>query len=162
MARSLTRFSRFDLDDPHLPPIIKKAALVSGGFPYAEKLKGSTYKAELKPLQIELIKLLAWQQKSGARVLALFEGRDAAGKSGSIKAIRRNLNPRFARDRRPVGAVAPGARPMVLPALRRGAAGRRRNGALRPLLVQPRRGRAGDGLLQHSERRPLPDRGAAF
>jgi polyphosphate kinase len=97
MARTLARFSRFDLDDPHLPPIIKKAALRSGGFPYEEKLKGSTYKDELKPLQIELIKLLAWQQTTGARVLALFEGRDAAGKSGSIKAVRRNLNPRVAR-----------------------------------------------------------------
>ncbi len=98
MGRTLNRFSRFDIDDPHLPPAIKEGALGSGGFPYPEKLDKSATNAALKPLQIELIKLLAWQQKTGARVLALFEGRDAAGKSGSIKAIRRNLNPRFARS----------------------------------------------------------------
>lgn len=97
MGRSLTRFSRFNIDDPNLPPAIKKAALGSGGFPYAHKMGSEEGDADLKPLQIELIKLLAWQQQTGARLTVLFEGRDAAGKSGSIKAIRRNLNPRFAR-----------------------------------------------------------------
>jgi len=97
MGRSLTRFSRFNIDDPNLPPAIKKAALGSGGFPYAHKMTSDACDADLKLLQIELIKLLAWQQQTGTRVITIFEGRDAAGKSGSIKAVRRNLNPRFAR-----------------------------------------------------------------
>jgi polyphosphate kinase 2 len=97
MARNVAQYTDFDLDDPQLPEAIKTAALESGGFPYSKKLKRKAGKVELKPLQIELIKLLAWQQKTGTRVVILFEGRDAAGKSGSIKAIRRNLNPRYAR-----------------------------------------------------------------
>src|SRR5882762_7625968 len=97
MGRSLTRFSRFNIDDPNLPPAIKKAALGSGGFPYAHKMTSDACDADLRLLQIELIKLLAWQQQTGTRVITIFEGRDAAGKSGSIKAVRRNLNPRFAR-----------------------------------------------------------------
>ena len=98
MGRSLTRFSRFNIDDPNLPPAIKRAALGSGGFPYAHKMPPDESEAALKPLQIELIKLLTWQQQTGTRLIALLEGRDAAGKSGSIKAVRRNLNPRFARS----------------------------------------------------------------
>ena len=96
MGHSLPQFADFDLDDPQLPAAIKDNAYTSGGFPYHHKLKRKDYEAALVPLQIELIKLLAWQQKSGTRIVVVFEGRDAAGKSGSIFAIRRNLNPRFA------------------------------------------------------------------
>jgi polyphosphate kinase 2 len=97
MGRKLTRFNRFDIDDPHLPDPIKENALTSGGFPYTKKLDRGSYADALKPLQIELIKLIAWQRETGARSIALYEGRDAAGKSGSIKAVRENINPRFAR-----------------------------------------------------------------
>jgi polyphosphate kinase 2 len=97
MGRSLTRFSRFDIDDPNLPPAIKKAALGSGGFPYDKKLDKETYGGELTKLQVELVKLLAWQQQTGRRSILLFEGRDAAGKGGSINAVREHINPRQAR-----------------------------------------------------------------
>src|SRR4051812_8805964 len=97
MGRSLTRFTRFNIDDPNLPPAIKKAALGSGGFPYDKKLQRDTYDEELTRLQIELVKLLAWQQQTGCRSVLLFEGRDAAGKGGSIAAVREHINPRQAR-----------------------------------------------------------------
>lgn len=55
------------------------------------------YEAELKTLQIELMKLQQHMQQSGERILAIFEGRDAAGKGGTIQRIITNLNPRNAR-----------------------------------------------------------------
>jgi len=55
------------------------------------------YELELKKLQIELMKLQSSMKKSGERILAIFEGRDAAGKGGTIKRITANLNPRNAR-----------------------------------------------------------------
>ena len=55
------------------------------------------YELELKKLQIELMKLQNSMKSSGLRVMALFEGRDAAGKGGTIKRITANLNPRSAR-----------------------------------------------------------------
>jgi polyphosphate kinase len=97
MGRNLTRFSRFDIDDPHLPPAIEEAALGSGGYPYSKELGRKDYEKELTFLQIELVKLLAWQSKMGGRSVLVFEGRDAAGKGGSIKAVREHLNPRQAR-----------------------------------------------------------------
>jgi polyphosphate kinase 2 len=93
----VAQYPDFDLDDPQLPDAIEDAAFTSGGFPHERKLKRAAYEAALEPLQIELVKLLAWQQRTRTRIVALFEGRDAAGKSGSIRAIRSNLNPRFAR-----------------------------------------------------------------
>ncbi len=97
MQRSLNRFRAFDLDDPELPDWVKDGALSSGGYPYPKKLDRDTYETELTRLQVELVKLLAWQNKTGGRSVLLFEGRDAAGKGGSIKVIREHLNPRQAR-----------------------------------------------------------------
>jgi polyphosphate kinase 2 len=85
----------FDLDDPDLPAWVKDGALASGGFPYAKKLDNDDYLEELEALQIQLVRLQAHLQKSGERVLALFEGRDAAGKGGAIKAYSEHLNPRL-------------------------------------------------------------------
>jgi len=66
-------------------------------FPYPERWKRKDYERTLAALQVELVKLLAWAQESGARVAVVFEGRDAAGKGGTIKRMRENLNPRHAR-----------------------------------------------------------------
>ncbi len=55
------------------------------------------YEIELHRLQIELLKMQGWMQQSGARVLAIFEGRDAAGKGGTIKRLCEHLNPRNVR-----------------------------------------------------------------
>ncbi len=87
----------FDLDEPVLPEWIRKKSLESGGFPYREKMDEDAYEKELEALQEELVKVLYWLQEEGQRIMVVFEGRDAAGKGGSIEAIRENLNPRYVR-----------------------------------------------------------------
>ena len=87
----------FDIDDPQLPDWIDEKALASGGYPYDDKMDKDDYAETLKRLQIELVKLQFWLNKSGKRMMALFEGRDAAGKGGTIFSIRAYLNPRSAR-----------------------------------------------------------------
>ncbi|HHZ09605.1 MAG TPA: polyphosphate kinase 2 [Rhizobiales bacterium] len=88
----------FDIDDPKLPDWIDKNSLTAGGYPYADKMPVKEYEAALERLQIELVKLQAWMQKTGERVLAVFEGRDAAGKGGTIFVVRQYMNPRTARN----------------------------------------------------------------
>jgi len=68
-----------------------------GGYPYKNLLRRSTYEREKFELQIELLKLQAWVKETGQRVIILFEGRDAAGKGGTIKRFTEHLNPRGAR-----------------------------------------------------------------
>ncbi len=63
----------------------------------ARKIKKSVYEKELSRLQIELVKLQEWIKHEGLRVVVLFEGRDAAGKGGTIKRITQVLNPRICR-----------------------------------------------------------------
>ena len=87
----------FDLDNPDLPKSIKKAAFESGNYPYDEKMDREEYEETLLKLQIELVKLQSHLQESGGRVVALFEGRDAAGKGGSIRRYLNYLNPRHNR-----------------------------------------------------------------
>jgi polyphosphate kinase 2 len=66
-------------------------------YPYARKLKRVEYEAQKRELQIELLKLQRWVSTSGAKIAIVFEGRDAAGKGGSIKRFTEHLNPRGAR-----------------------------------------------------------------
>jgi polyphosphate kinase 2 len=61
-----------------------------------EKLPKHAYKAELYRLQAELVKVQEWMRTSGARMVIIFEGRDAAGKGGTIKRVTQYLNPRVA------------------------------------------------------------------
>jgi polyphosphate kinase len=61
------------------------------------RLKGKVYKHELYRLQAELVKLQEWVRQEGARVVIIFEGRDAAGKGSTIKRVTQYLNPRVAR-----------------------------------------------------------------
>ncbi len=68
-----------------------------GGYPYANLLRRSVYEKDKFRLQVELLKLQAWVKESGQRVLIIFEGRDAAGKGGTIKRFMEHLNPRGAR-----------------------------------------------------------------
>jgi polyphosphate kinase 2 len=88
----------FDVDAPDLPDWIKDNKLTAGGYPYDKKMKGEEFEPKLEELQIELVKAQAWLQRTGRRVLALFEGRDAAGKGGTIFALRQYMNPRTARN----------------------------------------------------------------
>ncbi|MET8808993.1 polyphosphate kinase 2 [Streptomyces sp. NPDC004546] len=63
----------------------------------ASTLSRKTYEAELLRLQIELVKLQEWVRAEGARLVVVFEGRDAAGKGGTIQRVTQYLNPRVAR-----------------------------------------------------------------
>ncbi len=74
-----------------------KGKLVGDDYPYTDKLKRGEYDAEKARLQVELLKMQHWVKASGARVVVLFEGRDAAGKGGTIKRFMEHLNPRGAR-----------------------------------------------------------------
>ncbi|MEX0627151.1 MAG: polyphosphate kinase 2 [Cucumibacter sp.] len=85
---------KFDLDNPKLPEWIRKGAMRSGGYPYADELNKNVYGHRLKALQIELVKLQSQVQATGARIAILVEGRDAAGKGGTIARYLENLNHR--------------------------------------------------------------------
>src|SRR6056297_1036019 len=74
-----------------------KDDILDPGYPHSERLPRKHYEKELEALQVELVKLQAWTKESGARIAIVFEGRDAAGKGGTIKRFREYLNPRGAR-----------------------------------------------------------------
>ncbi|WP_442966653.1 polyphosphate kinase 2 [Rathayibacter sp. Leaf248] len=67
------------------------------GYPYDERMSREEYEAGKRLLQIELLKLQNWIKKHGRRLVVVFEGRDAAGKGGTIKRFTEHLNPRGAR-----------------------------------------------------------------
>lgn len=69
----------------------------SSEYPYDTKISRKDYEKRKKELQIELLKMQNWVRETGQRVVILFEGRDAAGKGGTIKRIMEHLNPRGAR-----------------------------------------------------------------
>lgn len=69
----------------------------TGIYPYKNRLNRKTYEKEKFALQVELLKLQAWIKETGQRVVILFEGRDAAGKGGTIKRFMEHMNPRGAR-----------------------------------------------------------------
>ena len=69
----------------------------SGEYPYETKMGRREYEEEKEALQVELLKVQHWVQDAGQKHVLLFEGRDAAGKGGTIKRFRENLNPRSAR-----------------------------------------------------------------
>ncbi|MBL8380869.1 MAG: polyphosphate kinase 2 [Burkholderiales bacterium] len=68
-----------------------------GGYPYKNLMSRKSYEKQKYRLQVELLKLQAWVKETGQRVVVLFEGRDAAGKGGTIKRFMEHLNPRGAR-----------------------------------------------------------------
>ncbi len=68
-----------------------------GGYPYKNLMSRKNYEKQKYRLQVELLKLQAWIRKSGEKLVILFEGRDAAGKGGTIKRFMEHLNPRGAR-----------------------------------------------------------------
>lgn len=73
------------------------SAPLPADYPYKERMSRRTYEKEKKKLQIELLKVQSWVKESGQRIVGLFEGRDAAGKGGTIKRYMEHLNPRGAR-----------------------------------------------------------------
>jgi polyphosphate kinase 2 len=73
-----------------------KSSMLDPSYPYAERMDKRDYEDQLEALQVELVKFHAWVRDTGQRIAVVFEGRDAAGKGGSIKRVRENLNPRVA------------------------------------------------------------------
>jgi len=75
----------------------KDTVFDNGRYPYSEKLDRKAYETEKAALQAELLKVQLWAQDTGQKFVLLFEGRDAAGKGGTIKRFMEHLNPRAAR-----------------------------------------------------------------
>jgi len=80
----------------HDPEAIRRA-FETGAYPYKTKIKRAAYEKHKAELQVELLKVQKWVEDSGQKVVVLFEGRDAAGKGGTIKRFMEHLNPRAAR-----------------------------------------------------------------
>ncbi len=96
---AITRY--FEKDAPEsIRRIIRKADkddITNPRYPYPEEMPKKEYEAAMDALQIELVRLQAWVKATGQRIALVFEGRDAAGKGGTIQAMTENLNPRGAR-----------------------------------------------------------------
>ncbi|MCW9043658.1 MAG: polyphosphate kinase 2 [Pseudopelagicola sp.] len=74
-----------------------RLAFETGEYPYETKLSRRVYEAQKAKIQAELLKVQHWAQETGQKFVLLFEGRDAAGKGGTIKRFTEHLNPREAR-----------------------------------------------------------------
>ena len=99
-ARALRKllFDRNTETQPSIDPDIELApGWREGGYPYKNLMSRRQYEKQKYRLQVELLKLQAWVKETGQRLVILFEGRDAAGKGGTIKRLMENLNPRGAR-----------------------------------------------------------------
>ncbi|HWD32698.1 MAG TPA: polyphosphate kinase 2 [Pseudomonas sp.] len=73
------------------------AAKLPASYPYRTRMRRAEYEKAKHQLQIELLKVQSWAKDTGQRIVVLFEGRDAAGKGGTIKRFMEHLNPRGAR-----------------------------------------------------------------
>ena len=99
-ARALRKllFDRKTETQPSIDPDTELApGWREGGYPYKNLMSRRQYEKQKYRLQVELLKLQAWVKETGQRLVILFEGRDAAGKGGTIKRLMENLNPRGAR-----------------------------------------------------------------
>jgi polyphosphate kinase 2 len=93
------------VDAPALEPAEPLLQLPAGApeetwredYPYEQKMSRKEYEQLKRSLQIEMLKMQGWVRRTGAKVVLLFEGRDAAGKGGTIKRFTEHLNPRGAR-----------------------------------------------------------------
>src|SRR5512137_2712350 len=82
---------------PRVTPDRIREAFETGRYPYEKRLTRQVYEARKAKLQAELLKVQIWAQETGQKFVVLFEGRDAAGKGGTIKRFMEHLNPRQAR-----------------------------------------------------------------
>ena len=98
LLKSLLKQQRLTIDDTAVHPDEELAAgWREGGYPYKNLMSRRTYERQKYRLQVELLKLQAWVKETGQKVVILFEGRDAAGKGGTIKRFMEHVNPRGAR-----------------------------------------------------------------
>ena len=81
----------------HPTPDEIRRAFETGEYPYDKKVSRRAYERDKARLQAELLKVQLWAQETGQKFVLLFEGRDAAGKGGTIKRFTEHLNPRNAR-----------------------------------------------------------------
>ncbi|GAA1415709.1 polyphosphate kinase 2 [Glutamicibacter uratoxydans] len=100
LDEALNGYSVIDIDDDD--PVLVRAdgSIVDTwreDYPYEQKLDRDSYEVQKRALQIELLKLQKWVKANGRRLMIVFEGRDAAGKGGTIKRFTEHLNPRGAR-----------------------------------------------------------------
>ena len=91
-----------DPDDPNLLALLQDAAAVrklfsTSAYPYRQRMPRRAYEDKKESLQTELLKMQSWAKATGQKIVVLFEGRDAAGKGGTIKRFMEHLNPRGAR-----------------------------------------------------------------
>jgi len=88
-------------DDSHtenkITSISREEVFRESNYPYRTWMRKKQYEAEKAELQIELLKLQRWVKDKGKRIAIVFEGRDAAGKGGTIKRFMEHMNPRGAR-----------------------------------------------------------------
>ncbi|MFK7805336.1 MAG: polyphosphate kinase 2 [Anaerolineae bacterium] len=103
-SNSATNYAANHIEEDVVPAEIRELAqaknkkeIISSLYPYPTKMRKGLYEVEKRTLQVELLKLQRWVQDSGQRIVLLFEGRDAAGKGGTIKRFMEHLNPRSAR-----------------------------------------------------------------
>tara|TARA_Y100001933_G_scaffold50519_1_gene49382 strand:- start:367 stop:1425 length:1059 start_codon:yes stop_codon:yes gene_type:complete len=80
----------------HDPSAIREV-FETGSYPYAARMRRKVYERHKAELQVELLKAQRWVAETGEKIVVLFEGRDAAGKGGTIKRFMEHLNPRDAR-----------------------------------------------------------------
>lgn len=94
----ITRFLREEAPEPVRRAIeeAKKDEILAPDYPYREEMKKKDYERHMEALQVELVKMSWGLKQKGQRLVVLFEGRDAAGKGGTIERMRENLNPRQA------------------------------------------------------------------
>ena len=86
-----------DLHEKGHPDDVLSDKWREGGYPYKNLMQRATYEEQKYRLQVELLKFQNWVKDTGQRVVIIFEGRDAAGKGGTIKRFMEHLNPRGAR-----------------------------------------------------------------
>lgn len=96
---AISRYFKEDAPDDVrvLVAAAEKGKNINPSFPYPDRWKRGAYSDALDALQIELVRMQAWVRETGQRIAIVFEGRDAAGKGGTIKRFRENLNPRSAK-----------------------------------------------------------------
>jgi polyphosphate kinase 2 len=97
LKAALLRWKKFEAKMPVSPDDELVDNWRSAVYPYKNRLSRKNYEKQKYHLQVELLKLQAWVRETGQRVVILFEGRDAAGKGGTIKRFMEHLNPRGAR-----------------------------------------------------------------
>jgi polyphosphate kinase len=88
---------RHHLAEMRRDPDAIRELFLTGKYPYQSKLSTQDYEQKKMALQVELLKVQRWVKDTGQKIVVLFEGRDAAGKGGTIKRFMEHLNPRAAR-----------------------------------------------------------------